>query len=68
MTITIQILSAAIGGAFLGVVILQLVQRSKAQNKIKKSEQQAKRILKKHIRNPTALRIKCCRQKSVLLS
>lgn len=47
MTITIQILSAAIGGAFLGVVILQLVQRSKAQNKIKKSEQQAKRILKK---------------------
>ena len=48
MTITIQILSAAIGGAFLGVVILQLVQRNKAQNRIKKSEQQAKRILKKY--------------------
>ena len=47
MTITIQILSAAVGGAFIGIVILQLVQRSKAQNRIKKSEQQAKRILKK---------------------
>ena len=34
-------------GAFLGVVILQLVQRNKAQNRIKKSEQQAKRIIKK---------------------
>ena len=47
MTITIQILSAAIGGAFLGVVILQLVQRNKAQNRIKKKRATSKAHLKK---------------------
>ena len=47
MTTSILITAAALGGALLGIVVQQLIQRSKAQNKIKKSEQQAKRIIKK---------------------
>ena len=47
MTTTILTITAAIGGALIGIIIQQIIQRSKAQNRIKKSEQQAKRIIKK---------------------
>ena len=47
MTTIIYIIVSAIGGALLGVLIFQLIQRNNSQNRIKKSEQQAKRIIKK---------------------
>ena len=47
MTTTIFIIAAALSGLLLGVIVMQIAQRTKAGNRIKKSEQQAKRILKK---------------------
>ena len=47
MTTTILTITATSGGALIGIIIQQIIQRSKAQNRIKKSEQQAKRIIKK---------------------
>ena len=47
MTTTILIIGAAIGGGLLSLIGSQIVQRTKAGSRIKKSEQQAKRIIKK---------------------
>ena len=47
MTTTILIIGAAVGGGLFGVIAMQIAQRTKAGNRIKKSEQQAKRIIKK---------------------
>ena len=45
MTTTILIIGAAVGGGLFGVMAIQIAQRTKAGNRIKKSEQQAKRII-----------------------
>ena len=47
MTTTILIIGAALGGGFLSLIGAQIVQRAKSSSRIKKSEQQAKRIIKK---------------------
>ena len=47
MTTTIFIIGAAIGGGLLSLIGTQIVQRTKSSSRIKKSEQQAKRIIKK---------------------
>ena len=47
MTTTILIIGAAVGGGLFGVIAMQIAQRTKAGNRIKKSEQQVKRIIKK---------------------
>ena len=47
MTTTILIIGAAIGGGLLSLIGAQIVQRAKSSSRIKKSEQQAKRIIKK---------------------
>ncbi|MCH1518191.1 MAG: ribonuclease Y [Flavobacteriaceae bacterium] len=47
MTTTIFIIGAAIGGGLLSLIGIQIVQRTKSSSRIKKSEQQAKRIIKK---------------------
>ena len=46
MTTTILIIGAAVGGGLFGVMAMQIAQRTKAGNRIKKL-QQAKRIIKK---------------------
>ena len=47
MTTTILIIGAAIGGGLLSLIGTQIIQRTKSSSRIKKSEQQAKRIIKK---------------------
>lgn len=47
MSITLNIILAVLGGLALGVVLMRIMQQSKFNNRIKKSEQQAKRIIKK---------------------
>lgn len=47
MSITLNIILALLGGLFTGVVIMRIVQQRKSNQRIKKSEQQAKRIIKK---------------------
>ena len=47
MSITLNIILAILGGLFLGVVVMRIIQQRNSNNRIKKSEQQAKRIIKK---------------------
>ncbi len=47
MTTTIIIIGAALAGTLLGILIMQLLQKSNSNSIIKKSEQEAKRILNK---------------------
>lgn len=47
MSITLNIILALLSGLFTGVVIMRIVQQRKSNQRIKKSEQQAKRIIKK---------------------
>ena len=47
MTTTLIIISAALGGGLLTFIGTQITQKAKGSNRIKKSEQQAKRIIKK---------------------
>ncbi len=47
MTITIYTISAAVGGVFFGIIIMQIIQRRRSSTIIKKSEQQSRKIIKK---------------------
>ena len=47
MTTTILIIGAAIGGGLISLIGALIVRRAKSSSRIKKSEQQAKRIIKK---------------------
>ncbi len=47
MTATIYLISSGVGGLFLGLIIMQIVQKRNSLSTIKKSEQQARRIVKK---------------------
>ena len=47
MSIILYIVGAALGGLTLGIVSVQLIQKRKSAGIIKKSENQARRIIKK---------------------
>ena len=47
MTATIYLISSGVGGLFLGLIIMQIVQKRNSLSIIKKSEHQARRIVKK---------------------
>lgn len=47
MTTTILIITSSIGGLLLGFLIMQIIQKNKSSSIIKKSEQQARHIIKK---------------------
>jgi ribonuclease Y len=47
MTATIYLISSGVGGLFLGLIIMQIVQKRNSLSIIKKSEQQARRVVKK---------------------
>ncbi len=47
MSFILYIVGASLGGLILGIVIIQVIQKSKSSGVLKKSENQAKRIIKK---------------------
>ena len=47
MSIILYIVGAALGGLILGIVSVQVIQKRKSAGIIKKSENQARRIIKK---------------------
>ena len=47
MTTTILIITSSIGGLLLGLLMMQIIQKNKSSSIIKKSEHQARRIIKK---------------------